>query len=169
MMINDDDDNIVIQESMIESVAQPRLMAARDYVSGSSYTTTKIYVVSFTLWTMTTTYETPVLFFVVCGPKFTQLKYACAGKIAVCYATFRSTISCIVTEIFAIKLRSCPKFVPKFNVFFGPPIFFRGRSHKFLTQSYKFGSASASNMCQNSVMIDWATSEIRRWKKRKEK
>jgi len=69
---------------------------------------------------------------------------------------FILTISCFIPEIFAIKLRSCPKFVPNFDVFgsafLGVP--------KFLTQFYKLGSPS--NRCQNLVTIDRATSAIRR-------
>jgi len=39
------------------------------------------------------------------------------------FATFfRSTISCFVPEILAIKLPSCPKLAPNFDVL-GPPIF----------------------------------------------
>jgi len=44
---------------------------------------------------------------------------ACAGEIAVCNATFRSTSFCFFPEIFALKLRSCPKLSHKFWCF-GP-------------------------------------------------
>jgi len=64
--------------------------------------------------------ETLVLFFAVCGPKFTRLS-ACGctgGEIAVCNAVCRLTISCFVPEIglFAIMLQSCLKSEHNFDV-----------------------------------------------------
>ena len=72
-------------------------------------------------------------------------------------------------EIFATKLRSCPKFAPNFDVSAWAVKFFAGDSDApiFLTQFYK--SESPSNMCQNSVPIDRATSEIKGPKKERNK
>jgi len=54
--------------------------------------------------------------------------FACAGVSVVCDAVFRLTMSCCVPEIFAIKLRSCPKSRRSFDVF-GLPNFGGGRGH----------------------------------------
>jgi len=89
--------------------------------------------------------------------KVHQIKTAYVGEIAVCNAVFHSTISSHFPEIFAIKLPSCPTFGPNSDVL-GRQLFAEGP--KFLTQFCKF--ESPSNMSQNLVTIDRATSEIRR-------
>jgi len=61
------------------------------------------------LWTMDGGWiRTLVLFLAICGPKYTY-KFACAGLSIVCNSIFRLMTCCCIPEIFAIKLRSCPK------------------------------------------------------------
>jgi len=50
--------------------------------------------------------------------------------------TFRFLISCLVPEIFAIKVGSCVKSVQILHVF--GPKFFRGGPHEFLDLDYLF-------------------------------
>ena len=54
--------------------------------------------------------------------KVHQIMSADAGKIAVCNAVFRLSISCSVPEIFAIEVRSRSKSRQK-SMFFGPEFF----------------------------------------------
>ena len=73
---------------------------------------------------------------------------------------FHFTIFGYLPEIFAIKLSSCPKFGPNFDVF-GRPNFFEWRP-KFLTQVYKFGSPS-----EWRVTIWWRSTERPQRRRRK--
>ena len=50
-------------------------------------------------------------YFMDSGPKFTGLVWLNAGGIARDHMSFRFLISCLVPEIFAIKLGSCVKSV----------------------------------------------------------
>ena len=114
-------------------------------MSGSSCKTTKIYAVSFTIWTLTTTYETwptqhervgsvetPVLFFAVCGPKFTELsKRAQDGLQFSTPFSFRRYLVPFRRYSRSSCMRGCPKYVPNFDVY-GPPNCF-GEDPKFLT------------------------------------
>jgi len=87
-------------------------------------TTNKIYAVSFTLSTMTTTYELRNVTHVtrarwvrrnagpICGPNFANLSAHAQNRLQF---VLHLTISCFIPEIFAIKLRSFPTFVPNFN------------------------------------------------------
>jgi len=87
--------------------------------------------------------------------KVHQIKYACAGDIAV---VFRSTISRFISEKFAIKFGSCPKFArppPEILMFSGRQIF-SGEGTKF----YKFGSITI----EHNVKI-WRRSEKKERKK----
>jgi len=56
------------------------------------------------------------------GPKFTGLVWLNAGGMARDRVSFRFWISCLVLEIFAIKVGSCEKSVQILNVF-GTPNF----------------------------------------------
>jgi len=73
---------------------------------------------------------------------------------------FHSSISCFCPgEILWSTCENCEKLGQNFAVLGGQT--FLGRGLKYLTKFYKFGSPS--NMFQNLVTIDRATSEIRRW------
>jgi len=61
-------------------------------------------------------------YFMDSGPKFTGLVWLHAGGIARDHVSFRFLISCLVPEIFAIKVGSCEKSVQILHVF-GTPIF----------------------------------------------
>ena len=71
------------------------------------------------------------------GPKFTGLVWLNAGGIARDHMSFRFLISCLVPEIFAIKVGSCVKSVQIFM--FLVTNFFRGGPPKFLDQDYLIG------------------------------
>ena len=66
--------------------------------------------------------KTPVLFFTVCGPKFTQVRYTFTGVIVVYNAVFWVTISCSVPEIIVIKSQCSQKSRQKIDVY-GPSNF----------------------------------------------
>ena len=130
--------------------------------------TTDIYGVSFTLWIATWpthrelvgSVETPVIFFTVCGPKFTTL-IPCAHdrlQFAVPFSVRRYLVSFgrYSWSSFEIVRNSPPNLTFWVAKFFGGP--------KFPTQFYKFGSPS-NTICQNLVTIDRANSQIRDWKR----
>ena len=70
------------------------------------------------------------------GPKFTGLVWLNAGGMARDCMFFRFWISCLIPEIFAIKVGSCEKSVQILHVF-GPQNFFRGGLSEFLELHYK--------------------------------
>ena len=74
----------------------------------------------------------------VSGPKSTGLVWLNAGGIARDHMSFRFLISCLVPEIFTIKVGSCEKSVQILRVF-GPGNFFRGGPSKFLDLDYLIG------------------------------
>ena len=95
------------------------------------------YVLSFTLWTVTTTNYTKRnvtnnasalgrsklrSYFRRLWNKLHQIQYACAEEMAVYNAVFCWTISCFIPEIFTTKFGSCPKFA-QISKFFGQPNF----------------------------------------------
>jgi len=71
-------------------------------------------------------------YFMDSGPKFTGLVWMNVGGIARDHVSFRFLMSCLVPEIFAIKVGSCEKSVQILLVF-GPRIFFRGGPPNFWT------------------------------------
>ena len=105
--------------------------------------------------------ETAILFFCCLWTKVHQIECTCAGEIAVAELAVPFSVRRYSFRDQVRKLSEiCPKlwcfWAANFSVLEGP---------KFLTQFYKLGSPS--NMCENLVTIDQATSEIRRWKKKK--
>ena len=76
-------------------------------------------------------------YFMDSGPKFTGLVWLNAGGMARDCVSFRFWISCLVPEIFAIKVGSCVKSVQILHVF-GPQIF-QGRAPEFLDLDYLIG------------------------------
>jgi len=56
-------------------------------------------------------------YFIDSGPKFTGLDWLNAGGIGRDHMSFRFMISCLVPEIFAIKIGSCVKSVQILHVF----------------------------------------------------
>ena len=62
-------------------------------------------------------------YFIDSGPKFTGLVWLNAGGIGRDQMSFRFLISCLVPEIFAIKVGSCVESVQILHVF-GPQIFY---------------------------------------------
>ena len=138
-------------------------------VSGCSLSTTM--ELSFTLWTLSTTHETwpthrervgsvetPVIF-LSSVTKVHRIEWACAGEIAVCNAVLCSTISCLFcsTDI-RNEVVMLSKTWPKILMFWAAKVL-GGVTYIFLTQFYKFGWPP--NMCQNLVLIDRVTSEIK--------
>jgi len=75
-------------------------------------------------------------YFMDSGPKFTGLVWLNAGGIARDHMSFRFLISCLVPEIFAIKVGSCVKSVQILHV---SPQFFRGGPLEFLDRDYLIG------------------------------
>jgi len=75
--------------------------------------------------------QTHMYYFMDRGPKFTGLVWLNAGGIARDHVSFRFLISCLVPEIFAIKVGSCVKSVQILHVF--GPKFFRGGPPNFWT------------------------------------
>ena len=59
-------------------------------------------------------------YFIDSAPKFTGLVWLNAGGIARDHMSFRFLISCLVPEIFAIKVESCVKSVQILHVFCPP-------------------------------------------------
>ena len=74
-------------------------------------------------------------YFMDSGPKFTGLVWLNAGGIARDHMSFRFLISCLVPEIFAIKLGSCVKSTQILHVF-GPKVF-KGQLPEFLYLHHK--------------------------------
>jgi len=98
--------------------------------------------------------------------KVNRIKFACAGVsvVCICNAVFRLTMSCCVSEIFAIKSRSCVKSRRNFDVF-GPTNF-----GELAIQIYdRININKPSNTWQSLVTIGQVTSEIRRRKKERKK
>ena len=75
-------------------------------------------------------------YFMDSGPKFTGLVWLNAGGIARDHMSFRFLISCLLPEIFAIKVGRCEKSVRILDVF--GPKFFRGGAPEFLDLDYLF-------------------------------
>jgi len=101
--------------------------------------------------------------FTVCGPKLTKLSTSAQEKYQ--FATLFSIqpyLKLFIPEIFRIgnQVQKLSEICPKFWCFWATKF-------SFLTQFYEF--VSPSNMCQNLVMIDQATSEIRCWKNKERK
>jgi len=76
-------------------------------------------------------------YFMDSGPKFTGLIWLNAGGIGQDHMSFRFLISCLIPEIFAIKVGSCVKSVQILHVFCPP--FFRGGPLEFLDRDYLIG------------------------------
>ena len=76
-------------------------------------------------------------YFMDSGPKFTGLVWLNAGGIARDHMSFQFLISCLVPEIFAIKVGSCEKTVQILHVFFAPPNFL-GEGSRILDLDYLF-------------------------------
>ena len=72
------------------------------------------------------------------GPKFTRLVWLNAGGIVRDEISFRFLISCLVPEIFNIKVGSCVKSVQILHLF--GPKFFRGGPPEFLDLHYLIGA-----------------------------
>jgi len=75
-------------------------------------------------------------YFMDSGPKFTGLVWLNAGGIARDHMSFRFLISCLVPEIFAIKVGSCEKSVQILHVFGHK--YCRGGPPEFLDRDYLF-------------------------------
>ena len=71
------------------------------------------------------------------GPKFIGLVWLNAGGIARDHVSFRFLISCLVPEIFAIKVGSCEKSVQILHVL--APQIFLGKAPEFLYLYYLIG------------------------------
>jgi len=76
-------------------------------------------------------------YFMDSGPKFTELVWLNARGIARDHLSFQFLISCLVPEIFAIKVGSCVKSVQILHIF--GPKFFRGGPPEFLDLDYLIG------------------------------
>jgi len=79
-------------------------------------------------------------YFMDSGPKFTRRISLNAGGIARDHISIRFWISCIVPEIFTIKVRSCVKLAQILQ--FLAPKFFRGGPPEFLDLDYLIGADS---------------------------
>jgi len=77
-------------------------------------------------------------YFMDSGPKFTGFVWLNAGEIARDHMSFRFLISCLVPEIYAIKVGSCVKSVQILHVFL-PSKLFRGGIPEFLDRDYLIG------------------------------
>jgi len=76
-------------------------------------------------------------YFTDSGPKFTGHVWLNARGIVRDHVSFRFLISCLIPEIFTIKVDSCVKSAQILHVF--GPKFFRGGLPKFLDLDYLIG------------------------------
>jgi len=77
-------------------------------------------------------------YFMENGPNFTGLVWLNAGGIVRDHMSYRFSISCLVPEIFAIKVGSCVKSVQILHVF--DPQFFRGGPPRIFEHGYLIGA-----------------------------